>query len=343
MNIRHLRLLNKKLPRPDQKVRGNSRCLHITTEMGFRIDIDDSLQNYFEDLNSNRLMIDDQSIVFGIDSTLNHQSLQTADFIIGDGIANKKIHNHLSTPWSRYFWITEFPKSVPYLKDRNGWCCTMHRKRPHRDVIANVLIKRQKFFFGHANYFCYDFADHNLSSLEMYMFKRPFYDKEHNLRGDMRHKNFIKNNDAIKTDYLIEALLGPWHYENLIEIVPESSCDIFFLTEKTIKPIAAGMPFVMVSSYKFLYHLRKFGFKTFHPFIDESYDVEPDLQKRITMVMKSAEKFINHNQNLDELQKICDHNRQVLARILKHTYSSRIWKKLRRFITVDTLPFDVKI
>ena len=175
------------------------------------------------------------------------------------------------------------------------------------------------------------------------MFKRPFYDKEHNLRGDMRHKNFIKNNDAIKTDYLIEALLGPWHYDNLIEIVPETSCDIFFLTEKTIKPIAAGMPFVMVSSYKFLYHLRKFGFKTFHPFIDESYDVEPDLQKRIIMVMKSAEKFINHNQNIDQLQKICDHNRQVLARILKHTYSSRIWKKLRRFITVDTLPFDVKI
>ena len=301
--------------------------------MGFRIDIDDSLQNYFEDLNSHRLMIDDQSIVFGIDTTINYENMQKENYIIGDGVPAKKLHNLLSTPWSRYFWLTEHPARIVLLQDRKGWCCTMHRKRPHRDVIANVLLDREKFFFKWNNYFAYDFAEEDHSPLEKFMFKKPFYDEEQNLRGDRRHNHFVIANQQITRQFIPEAMFGPWHYESLIEIVPETCVDIFFLTEKTIKPIAAGMPFVMASSYKFLYNLRKFGFKTFHPYIDESYDVEPDLQKRIMMVMQSAEKFINHNQNLDELQKICDHNRQVLARILKHTYSSRIWKKLSRFIT----------
>jgi hypothetical protein len=46
------------------------------------------------------------------------------------------------------------------------------------------------------------------------------------------------------------------------------------LTEKTFKPIALGMPFVLSATAGSLEYLRNYGFKTFGDFWDESYDLE---------------------------------------------------------------------
>jgi hypothetical protein len=48
------------------------------------------------------------------------------------------------------------------------------------------------------------------------------------------------------------------------------------LTEKTFKPIALGMPFVLTATAGSLEYLRSYGFKTFGDFWDESYDLEPN-------------------------------------------------------------------
>ena len=39
--------------------------------------------------------------------------------------------------------------------------------------------------------------------------------------------------------------------------------------------------------------LKRIGFKTFEPFIDESYDLEPNIQKRIDMVFDEVLKLVN--------------------------------------------------
>ena len=76
--------------------------------------------------------------------------------------------------------------------------------------------------------------------------------------------------------------------------------------------------------------LQHFGFKTFHPFIDESYDTEDNLQTRVQMAVQSASDFLSSSdQQLAQLQEICDHNRKILYKI--HTTSSfndRIWRKI---------------
>jgi hypothetical protein len=56
------------------------------------------------------------------------------------------------------------------------------------------------------------------------------------------------------------------------------------LTEKTFKPIAMGMPFVMVSAAGSLAYLRSYGFRTFGEFWDESYDTELDDQVRLERI-----------------------------------------------------------
>ena len=59
------------------------------------------------------------------------------------------------------------------------------------------------------------------------------------------------------------------------------------LTEKTFKPIAMGMPFVLVAPQGSLKYLRSYGFKTFGSFWDESYDDIADDAERIAAVART--------------------------------------------------------
>jgi hypothetical protein len=56
------------------------------------------------------------------------------------------------------------------------------------------------------------------------------------------------------------------------------------LTEKTFKPIALGMPFVLVGTQGSLEYLRSYGFKTFGHIWDESYDTIADPHERIRAI-----------------------------------------------------------
>jgi len=56
------------------------------------------------------------------------------------------------------------------------------------------------------------------------------------------------------------------------------------LTEKTFKAIALEMPFVLVAPAHSLEYLRSYGFRTFAPYIDESYDLIEDPVERIERV-----------------------------------------------------------
>ena len=56
------------------------------------------------------------------------------------------------------------------------------------------------------------------------------------------------------------------------------------LTEKTFKPIALGMPFIIVGTQGSLEYLRSYGFKTFGHIWDESYDTIQDDHERIAAV-----------------------------------------------------------
>lgn len=92
----------------------------------------------------------------------------------------------------------------------------------------------------------------------------------------------------------IGTVINPSLYMNsYFNIVTETDFDmnwrdiqITHITEKTIKPIYMLHPFIIVGPYKTLEVLRDFGFKTFHPSIDESYDKEIDPEKRMKMIKK---------------------------------------------------------
>jgi hypothetical protein len=47
----------------------------------------------------------------------------------------------------------------------------------------------------------------------------------------------------------------------------------------------------MIGDFGSLQQLKNLGFKTFSPFIDESYDLEPDYSKRMQMIQKEILKL----------------------------------------------------
>ena len=72
------------------------------------------------------------------------------------------------------------------------------------------------------------------------------------------------------------------------------------LTEKTLRPIACGHPFMILNGPGALETIRSYGFKTFQPYIDESYDSEQDPKKRMDRVLAEMHRI---NNSSDKYQK----------------------------------------
>ena len=105
----------------------------------------------------------------------------------------------------------------------------------------------------------------------------------------------IKNNNfpsTISADYDYQDFIN-----TQISVVLETVFDDsrIHLTEKTLRPIACGHPFLLAAGPNSLEYIRSYGFKTFAPWIDESYDLETDSFKRL-------EKIINSMKQIQKLQ-----------------------------------------
>ena len=94
------------------------------------------------------------------------------------------------------------------------------------------------------------------------------------------------------------------------------------LTEKVFKPIVNFQPFLFAAYPGALELLRSLGFKTFSPFIDESYDDEPDDIKRMGMIYAELNRICSMSKEeihdwYWEMEEILIHN---------HTHFLEIWK-----------------
>ena len=94
-----------------------------------------------------------------------------------------------------------------------------------------------------------------------------------------------------------------WLYNRtFFSIVTESIFEdvSIFLDEKVWKPIYNYHPFIILGCPNSLKKLREMGFKTFEPFINESYDIEVNPGKRMGMVVDEVERLCS--MSFDELK-----------------------------------------
>ena len=94
-------------------------------------------------------------------------------------------------------------------------------------------------------------------------------------------------------------------YQNsLIEIVLETLFDDtrHHLTEKSLRPIACGQPFILAATPGSLQYLRSYGFRTFDGYIDETYDTIQDPAERLNEIV----------QEMQRIDRLCPEDRQQL-------------------------------
>lgn len=90
-----------------------------------------------------------------------------------------------------------------------------------------------------------------------------------------------------------------------------------FLSEKIWKPIGQCQPFILAGPSKSLSYIKnRFGFKTFHPYIDESYDDIDDDMTRLKLIQNEIEKFSKKSKKekikfLTEVKEICFYNQNL--------------------------------
>jgi hypothetical protein len=87
------------------------------------------------------------------------------------------------------------------------------------------------------------------------------------------------------------------------------------LTEKILRPIACGHPFILASTPGSLAYLRDYGFRTFGGIVDESYDSEPDPVARLNLIvaaMKTITEWTPEQQlfNQVKIKEITNYNKQ---------------------------------
>lgn len=99
-----------------------------------------------------------------------------------------------------------------------------------------------------------------------------------------------------------------------------------YLSEKVFKPLGHCQPFILAGPAKSLEYLRnRFGFKTFHPYIDESYDMECDDFGRLRMIQQQITNFSNKSKEekdefLNNVKDVCIHNQNLFLKYGKDSF-----------------------
>ena len=162
-----------------------------------------------------------------------------------------------------------------------------------------------------------------------------------------------------------------------IEVVLETLFDDqrLHLTEKTLRPIACGQPFILAATPNSLKYLHEYGFKTFSDIWDESYDQITNAQDRLCAVvdlmkqiaawdpttrqrkMAEAQAIVNHNRDLffsrswqDKILEEFQHNIETAGKIMRSHRSGKLFLEAWRIrdahglqVTPDQQAFRQKI
>ena len=142
-----------------------------------------------------------------------------------------------------------------------------------------------------------------------YTFKNP------NWRPQLEIENYFPTSTA-QSHYSADFDLKDYEATD-IEVVLETlfDDDRLHLTEKSLRPIAVGQPFIMVSTPGSLEYLRSYGFKTFGDIWNERYDTIEDPEERLCAVADLMNQIANwlpqvKERKLAEAQAVADYNKK---------------------------------
>jgi hypothetical protein len=97
--------------------------------------------------------------------------------------------------------------------------------------------------------------------------------------------------DELKTERGFEGRNLSWfHHKTYFSLVSESNISEhhIFLTEKVLKPIFYGQPFIVIANPYMLKYLKSIGYETYPEIFDESYDEILGSKERILKIVEEV-------------------------------------------------------
>ena len=123
-------------------------------------------------------------------------------------------------------------------------------------------------------------------------------------------------------------------------VVLETVYNRIHLTEKTLRPLACGHPFLLLNGAGALKKIREYGFKTFQPYINESYDKQTNPNKRMQMVLDEMRRINSASAKYqkwiwDGCQQIADYNKKLF---FDNKFIWRVKNELRKEVIELGMP-----
>jgi hypothetical protein len=131
-----------------------------------------------------------------------------------------------------------------------------------------------------------------------------------------------------------------------VSVVLETVVDRVHLTEKILRPIACGHPFILAAGAGSIKLLQHYGFHTFSPWIDESYDQESNIDRRLDMIVAEMKRLASHPNRehvMEQCRQIARYNQR---RFFSAEFLDQITQELATNVkqahanTDDLLDFD---
>ena len=188
-------------------------------------------------------------------------------------------------------------------RNYRAWRLHVYAKLAEKNLLKDFRYSFYNIFpYGEIRYYdqetmLKDLTDTNFgevdSTVTEWITKVPYTldasDNVLNKWGDVTYDAIL----AADIHLLIETHYDLFYYVPTQDRVYKRSLAPSSITEKTNKPIACCKPFIAFSTPYFLEDVRQLGFETFSPYINESYDLETDNQKRLNMIVDEIERITN--------------------------------------------------
>jgi hypothetical protein len=214
-------------------------------------------------------------------------------------------HAILSRDWYRYAQHIKQsykPGTKKFLVYNRAWTGT----REYRLKLADLLIDYKLVNQCRTSF---SFVDHESNThYSQHKFNNAIWQPTQELELHYNSNNYPAHSSA---DFELDD-----YQSTDIEIVLETLFDDsrIHLTEKSLRPIALGQPFILLGAPGSLKYLKTYGFKTFDSVIDESYDNILDSCQRLSAVIQLMSKInqlplVQYQELLYKLNKIAEYNK----------------------------------
>lgn len=159
---------------------------------------------------------------------------------------------------------------------------------------------------------------HNLLSKIKYSWKSTY--KNPKIFEFETETSVLSDNISEDNNFEIEWKIPLEYHTTFIDIVNETFNEIGFITEKTLKPILLGKPFLVNSVPGFHHKLEKFGFKLYHTLFDYKFDHMLNQDWRIEELVKQISKLdgADYNKLYESILPDIRHNQLRLLNIIKN-------------------------